>query len=677
MTASPSEIQDESPQANKAGLAKAFSGIPDSDYVRDVLALVLLGASLKLPVTAIANHPVAASSQALYVLVTAVAALALTLPYLSRFGIMPKGWTVAATRSLRIVLALPYLGYFLWLLVGPLVTDASTLGVGSAFAIGGAGVALAAQARSSELGPIDQDRSAKNTAVLVATLLVTAMAVTYVASLVMPLLKAKDLPTFPYLAVIIAFVTTAAFILLPAIAVVLKKTAGWRSYVMGLGIALVIICYFGADGTGLLPSIEAFTALTEFPANSLALFLPLSFTLGVGSFIFPALAAVVAAPAFDRATLRNSPLEQRLDLAAITLRMIALVGGVLILISGAYLIEFKNISTTLPSGSAQATGQVITILVLGVVIAGVSLGALRSFNANPAGSRISMALALGVTALAGLIIMSSAPIFGEKILVAGHLIIVLALPAIGAYAIIGNKDTQTFFANYAARRPAPSTASYEWVNPHDAHPAGVEVNALGTGAVPVTNQPYFGNQAPASAAGPAQNQSQPVFPHGTAAGTTQPQMQETQTFAQPNLQEPAQVIQHEPQPAQPQNTVQPQNTEMQQPEQPSDAAQGGHADEISTQTVSRTAVAKLMQQHAADAGETQVIAQPPVAAHGFTRDIALDPLTPAVVLAKIAEVAPELRPALAENPATYDALLVWLAQMNDPNIDAALQRRNN
>lgn len=677
MTASASELQEEQP-ARPGGLAKAFSGVPESDYVRDGVALVLLGASLKLPVTAISGQPVTASSQSLYVLVTAVAALALTLPYLSRFGIMPKNWTVTATRSLRIVLAIPYVGYFLWLLIGPLFTDASTMGVGSAFALGGAGVALAAQARRSELGPIEQDRSARSTAVLVATLLAGAMTLTYVGSLVMPLLKAKDAPAFPYLAVIVAFLTTAAFILLPAVAVVLKKTAGWRSYAIGLGTVLAVICYFGASNPGLLPRIESFDALDQFQETSLALFLPLSFTLGVGSFLFPALAAVVAAPAFERATLRNSPIEERLDLAAITLRMATLAGAILVLLSGTYLIEFKDLARVLPNGGVQATGQVVTILILGIVIAGVCLGALRSFNANPAGSRIRIALALGVTALSGLIIMTSAPIFGEQVLVAGHLIMLLGLPAIGAYAIIGNKETQTFFANYAARRPEPSTAAYEWANPQLGKPVGADVNTFDTGPVAATGQIYGQSSVQPQGPGPEQGQPHGVLPSAAPAEFTQPQeavafapAQDTRTVVQPETPE------HSQNDFQPAPFGQQEEEQRHLPVQPVEQALETNADEISTQTVSRTAVAKLMQQHASAPAETQVIAQQPVAAHGFTREIAVDPLTPAVVLAKIAEVAPELRPALAENPATYDALLVWLGQMNDPAINAALQRRKN
>ncbi len=65
-----------------------------------------------------------------------------------------------------------------------------------------------------------------------------------------------------------------------------------------------------------------------------------------------------------------------------------------------------------------------------------------------------------------------------------------------------------------------------------------------------------------------------------------------------------------------------------------------------------------------------------MAGHGYTYEQAKDPATPAIVLAKIAELAPELRPALAENPSTYPALVEWLGQLGDPAVDAALGRRS-
>ncbi|MDN3458621.1 RDD family protein [Rhodococcus sp. APC 3903] len=54
---------------------------------------------------------------------------------------------------------------------------------------------------------------------------------------------------------------------------------------------------------------------------------------------------------------------------------------------------------------------------------------------------------------------------------------------------------------------------------------------------------------------------------------------------------------------------------------------------------------------------------------------AADPRTPAAVLFEIASSSPELRPAIAANPSTYDDLVTWLEALGDPAVDAALDRR--
>lgn len=56
-------------------------------------------------------------------------------------------------------------------------------------------------------------------------------------------------------------------------------------------------------------------------------------------------------------------------------------------------------------------------------------------------------------------------------------------------------------------------------------------------------------------------------------------------------------------------------------------------------------------------------------------DAASDPRTSAATLFEIATTSPELRPAVAANPSTYEDLIVWLGKLGDPAVDAALSRR--
>ena len=59
----------------------------------------------------------------------------------------------------------------------------------------------------------------------------------------------------------------------------------------------------------------------------------------------------------------------------------------------------------------------------------------------------------------------------------------------------------------------------------------------------------------------------------------------------------------------------------------------------------------------------------------YTAQQAADPQTPGQVLADIAALRPDLRPAVASNPSTYPGLLEWLGGLGEPSVDAALRRR--
>jgi hypothetical protein len=52
-----------------------------------------------------------------------------------------------------------------------------------------------------------------------------------------------------------------------------------------------------------------------------------------------------------------------------------------------------------------------------------------------------------------------------------------------------------------------------------------------------------------------------------------------------------------------------------------------------------------------------------------------DPASPPARLYEIAAQFPAARQLIAGNPATYPALLSWLAEQQDPEIDAALAQR--
>ncbi|MGW6377306.1 DUF5336 domain-containing protein [Rhodococcus sp. NPDC055112] len=66
---------------------------------------------------------------------------------------------------------------------------------------------------------------------------------------------------------------------------------------------------------------------------------------------------------------------------------------------------------------------------------------------------------------------------------------------------------------------------------------------------------------------------------------------------------------------------------------------------------------------------------PPAPTKPYTQALALDPYTPLQTLGHIAQSDAALRPYVAANPSTYPDLLDWLAELGDPEVDAALKAR--
>ncbi|KFI91080.1 hypothetical protein BSTEL_2225, partial [Bifidobacterium stellenboschense] len=80
------------------------------------------------------------------------------------------------------------------------------------------------------------------------------------------------------------------------------------------------------------------------------------------------------------------------------------------------------------------------------------------------------------------------------------------------------------------------------------------------------------------------------------------------------------------------------------------------------------------QQPAADPYAASPYAQAPQNPYGFTAEIART-TTDQMQMAEIAQKAPELYAALAQNPNLYPALVDWLSQLGDPAVNAALASR--
>lgn len=97
---------------------------------------------------------------------------------------------------------------------------------------------------------------------------------------------------------------------------------------------------------------------------------------------------------------------------------------------------------------------------------------------------------------------------------------------------------------------------------------------------------------------------------------------------------------------------------------------------VQSAAVQTAAVQTAADQYAAQQPAAQAAFEEPVATnpYGFTAEQALT-TTDQMLIAQIAQYAPELRACIARNPNTYPALIEWLGQLGDPAINAALAFR--
>ncbi|WP_435300329.1 hypothetical protein [Timonella sp. A28] len=592
LSGSTSEMSDPSHPVKKA-----FRSIPESDYVRDGIAVVVFAMSCALPKEfSLLN---AGGTSVWFFISVLIAASALTLPYLARFGLLPQNWTVSKTRAVRLILAVPFIAYFLWVVFSDFRFSGQLSFVGSGIALAAVGVALSAQARASEIGPAHQDLKAAATARLIATGLAVLIIAAYVVSLTYgwTAVSLGFVPGISFTAVVVAL---ASLIVVPVVAVLVKHSAGWRSAVVGLGIFVALSLYFAGGG---VRNVTTFDVVGLFPPVFRE---PGTFelTIGIGGVLLPAFAAVVASPAFSHALNRTSKVEERLDLIAHVLRLLILVAGVIavtpfltyVVLSDRYPAVFRD--SYIPTA--------VGIAVIALVVAAAAMWGLRTFNKNPGASRPTIIVVLAVAVIAGIVMnainISFAPVFA-------YLLCSLGLPALGVYALIGNRESREYFAQSAGRRTEVNPAVYQWQQPR--------------------NEVIASKSASEKAS---------VVRRAAAYGDT-----------------PA--------------------TEQVESTQPTDADQ--HAGIPDETTVLKRASANSVKGSVEETEvfDTRSLVGGGTNSHGYTQDDALNPNTPAVVLAKIAEVAPELRPALAQNPATYPALIDWLTQIDDPEINKALAKR--
>jgi hypothetical protein len=140
-----------SPRTGTTPQANPFAGIAVADYIRDIVALLLLLVSLGLPW----DFSDDVTGKVYVVLATLLSVASLALPYLSKAGVFPPSFGPDLLRLTRLLANVPYVAVVvLAVLFNYLdVFDASGIGVGAVFGL--AGAMLAAQPRTTELVAAD------------------------------------------------------------------------------------------------------------------------------------------------------------------------------------------------------------------------------------------------------------------------------------------------------------------------------------------------------------------------------------------------------------------------------------------------------------------------------------------------------------------------------------------
>ena len=224
-----------------------FGDISPLDYVRDVLALVLLIASFSMPWDAEGT----AADRIHVVLVTLLAMASLTLPYLRRAGVLPGGWGNSEVRVARVLANAPYFVVVALTIVIDIAADGGASGgIGVGVGFGLAGAVLAAQARHADEADDPGHGQAWRLAAVGIAAVAAALTVVRVV-VVLTNLGGTDSDWGTVALALIEPVIFLAVLLLPVAALLAGRSPG-RDVLIGLGVvAAVMGLWRMSEGSGL------------------------------------------------------------------------------------------------------------------------------------------------------------------------------------------------------------------------------------------------------------------------------------------------------------------------------------------------------------------------------------------------------------------------------------------
>ncbi|RPF20610.1 hypothetical protein [Myceligenerans xiligouense] len=418
--------------------ASPFATYRPGDFVRDVIAALVLLLALALPWSAADRG----ADRVEVVLATAVSLASLALPYLARFGALPASWTVRATRKWRVWANIPA---FVVAALVIAIDLANGSGVGTGVGLGLAGALLAATPRDSELGPPELDGRVHDrwraafaaTGGLVAAGALVSLVQTYVT----------DRELGPMLRAPLGFAMVAGLLVLLVLATWRRDRAA-RLVLLALGVVLTVLAVFTSGGA--LPGVES-THGQRF-----------------GLVLFPALAALAAAPAVRRSPVWEStggqPAAGAVDVwvrAAIR----AFQALLLLAVCGAG----AGLASLVADGFDVAP---LLRLILGLVIAGVAWFGQRSLRRDTSAGHVPAVGAACVTGVLGLVVVVATSGTGAGVRIV-DLVIALGLPGIAASALMVPKAVREHFqtSGIAGDGTVDHSPAWIWAPAAEARPA--------------------------------------------------------------------------------------------------------------------------------------------------------------------------------------------------------------
>ena len=655
-----------------------FASIPTRDYVTDAVSLILLLVSLGMPWTVKDGGLLNASDVAWVLPATLLSVLSLALPYLARFGAVPATWTVHSTRKVRVAANLP----LAIAVVAQYVLDVADVGgyhgVGTAAALGLAGAALAASPRSAELGPLDHDRAATGTWWRVSGVLAALSAialVTWIALFIVgffSLDRAPEMLGWKYFGLrLTEIIVVGAIIMVPIARALLSRSTAWRNVSIALAAVLVVLFFLSAENPSHMP-VESLRSFYGVRIDTLT---------GAGILFVPAFGAIMASPAVRRGLAPAHPVTNWLTTANASFTYVSVTAGGLIVLTG----------LALADGLAWGVGiTAIVLLAIALVLGRVADRALLANIAN--GRRVAIAVAV-LIAVIGIALLSSADVNTRLIWVGTDgtltwavLALAFGLPIAALTALTVPSCVREFFDANPPSSIGGTSSAYEWspeAGASPAYPAPPAYSGAPQASVLAVHSASDVHGAPAAHAAPSDHASTgdlnaPATPASPASSASH---RETDGHAAPVEVAPPATAGHVPAGV----------ARAHQEAQESSAPQTSSPDRVSafagrTNTAGHDESAGSHRAETATGGDETAVVQTSVdetmrvdlqgVGSGFTAEIAADPATPAAVLAQIVEQVPSLRPHVAGNPSTYPALVEWLRDLHDPEVDAALSTRS-